>query len=95
MKKITHWAPITISPLSSRWTGGGQTTKKINFGKRHRRSSPTTTTSGLPGPNNPFGGPNAAAVRRDVDKRKESGEREICVWGQAVTGFSATTALVV
>ena len=28
-----------------------------------------------PGPNNPFGGPNAAAVLRDVDKRKES-ERE-------------------
>ena len=27
-----------------------------------------------PGPNNPFGGPNAAAaVLRDVDKRKESG----------------------
>ena len=52
--------------------------QKNQFWKRHRRSSLTTTTkSGLPGPNNPFGGPNAAAaVLRDVDKRKESERKE-------------------
>ena len=82
--EITHWAPITLFPSSSRRGRTGRarptttsTRKKNQFWKETQevpRGFPATTTTRClrSGPNNPFGGPNAAAVFRDGDKRKAS-----------------------